>query len=171
MYNVHSMLHLAEDAAWFGSLDACATFPFENYLHKLKKMVRSGRNALSQVVKRIHELENGPCKMNQAKLKSTIFTNKPDNVYILDDSSCCEVVALSHQRDDDGNQKILCRVYNKMESAFSKPCDSMLIGVYQINQAISCMKFLRKGDLQTKAMMIDSRHGRHTKVLGILHEF
>lgn len=171
VYNVHCMLHLAEDAGWFGSLDACAAFPFENYLYRIKKMVRSGKNPLSQVVKRIHELEHDPGKINPSKLKSTIiYTNTPDNVYFLEDSSCCEVVALTHQIDDDGNQKILCRVYNRIESDFNEPCDSRVIGVYRINTSRSCMKFLTKGDLQTKAMMVDSRGRRHATALAILHE-
>ena len=79
--------------------------------------------------------------------------------FFLEDSSCCEVVALTHQRDGDGNQEILCRVYNKIESDFSEPCDSRIIGVYQISTTSSCMKFVTKGDLQTKAMMVDSRGG------------
>ncbi|KAK3868236.1 hypothetical protein Pcinc_026365 [Petrolisthes cinctipes] len=171
VYNVHCMLHLAEDACWFGSLDACAAFPFENYLYRIKKMVRSGKNPLSQVVKRIHELENDPGKMNPSKFKGTIiYTNRPDNVFFLEDSSCCEVVALTHQRDDDGNQKILCRVYNRIESDFSEPCDSRIIGVYRINTTSSCMKFLTKGNLQTKAMMVDSRGRRRATALAILHE-
>ncbi|RUM32356.1 MAG: hypothetical protein DSY42_01170 [Aquifex sp.] len=68
------------------------------------------------------------------------------------------------------NAQILCRVYNRTESDFSEPCDSRIIGVYRINTTSSCMKFLTKGDLQTKAMMVDSRGGRHATALAILHE-
>lgn len=43
LYNVHSMVHLASDE--------CSAFSFENYLHQLKRQVRSGRSPLSQIVK------------------------------------------------------------------------------------------------------------------------
>ena len=109
--------------------------------------------------------------MNITRFKDTICTNKPDNVFLLEDSSCCEVVALTNQKDDDGNQKIMCRVYSKTESDFTEPCDSRLIGAYRVNASISCMKLLTKRDLQTKAMMVDSRNGRHFTVLAVLHEF
>lgn len=103
-------------------------------------------------------------RMNLAKFKDNIiYTNRPDNVFFVKDSSCCEVVALTHQRDYDGNQKILCRVY-QTESDFR------IIGVYRIITAHSCMKFLTKGDLQTKAMMMDCRGRRHAIALAILHE-
>ncbi|KAA0714612.1 hypothetical protein E1301_Tti020310 [Triplophysa tibetana] len=37
VYNVHSLVHLASDANVYGGLDECSAFPFENYLHQLKK--------------------------------------------------------------------------------------------------------------------------------------
>lgn len=37
VYNVHSLLHLSFDAKIFGMLDNISSFPFENYLMKLKK--------------------------------------------------------------------------------------------------------------------------------------
>ena len=38
VYNVHSMNHLASEAKYYGGLDTCSSFPFENYMYKLKKM-------------------------------------------------------------------------------------------------------------------------------------
>ena len=36
VYNVHSMIHLADVVEVFGSLDGCSSFPFENHMQKLK---------------------------------------------------------------------------------------------------------------------------------------
>lgn len=43
VYNIHSMIHLSAEAMKFGCLDACSAFPFENFLGKLKRLVRSGK--------------------------------------------------------------------------------------------------------------------------------
>lgn len=39
VYNVHCLLHIASDVEQFGSLDNFSAFRFENYLHKIKKLV------------------------------------------------------------------------------------------------------------------------------------
>jgi len=39
-YNVHSLIHLSQDAKKFGVLDNFSSFSYENYLQHLKKIVQ-----------------------------------------------------------------------------------------------------------------------------------
>lgn len=53
-YNVHSIIHLPEDAKKYGVLDSFSSFPYENFLQHLKKIVRPGRSPLVQLYNRIN---------------------------------------------------------------------------------------------------------------------
>ena len=55
VYNVHSLIHLAADVQNFGPLDSFSAFPFENFLGKLKKLVRKPNLPLQQVIRRLSE--------------------------------------------------------------------------------------------------------------------
>lgn len=55
MYNIHNLVHLADDAQHFGSLDNFSAFPIENYLGMLKKLVRKAHPPLQQVIRRLGE--------------------------------------------------------------------------------------------------------------------
>ncbi|XP_037791319.1 uncharacterized protein LOC119586651 [Penaeus monodon] len=55
VYNVHCLIHLPQDARVFGSLDNISCFPFENFLGKIKKLVRKPSQPLQQVVHRLTE--------------------------------------------------------------------------------------------------------------------
>lgn len=57
VYNVHSLLHIADDALKFGSLDNISAFEFESHLCFLKKAIRGNNLPLQQVVKRVKEWE------------------------------------------------------------------------------------------------------------------
>lgn len=39
VYSVYGLIHLASDAKQFGTLDNISSFPFENFLQKLKKFL------------------------------------------------------------------------------------------------------------------------------------
>ncbi|KAF0705243.1 Uncharacterized protein FWK35_00037581, partial [Aphis craccivora] len=54
-YNVHSIIHLANDAKKYGVLDNFSAFPFENYLQHVKKIIQSGPAPLVQLYNRIKE--------------------------------------------------------------------------------------------------------------------
>lgn len=58
IYNTHILSHLSSDANKYGSLDSVSSFVFENYLGHLKLLLKSGKNPLQQVARRIIENNN-----------------------------------------------------------------------------------------------------------------
>ena len=55
VYNVHNVIHLADDARKYGVLDNVSAFCFENFLGKLIRLVRKPSKPLEQVVRRLLE--------------------------------------------------------------------------------------------------------------------
>ncbi|XP_063216426.1 uncharacterized protein LOC134527571 isoform X1 [Bacillus rossius redtenbacheri] len=70
VYNFHDLLHLADDVANFGKLDHFSAFPFENFMKKIKNMVRAPNNPLQQVVKRLGE--DASCCLKTTKQSSVV---------------------------------------------------------------------------------------------------
>ena len=55
VYNVHGLIHIADDAKLFGQLDLISAFPFENFLGQIKKLVRKPQHVVTQVLRRLSE--------------------------------------------------------------------------------------------------------------------
>ncbi|XP_065650340.1 uncharacterized protein LOC136078495 [Hydra vulgaris] len=51
VYNIHSLLHIADDAKKYGPLDNCSSFKYESYLGQLKKLVRMSQSPCAQIAK------------------------------------------------------------------------------------------------------------------------
>ena len=153
----------------YKSLDNCSAFPFENYLHHLKRLVRSGRNPLVQIVKRPGELDNFKSIDKQEHQK--IYIKRPNNAYVLSNSSCCEEVDMSRELDENQRKRYLCRVYERVVPLFINPCDSRLIGALKAHRQYSSMKHLSENTLNRKAIMIDNQMGTAVIFLAVLHDF
>ncbi len=52
VYNVHGLVHLANDASRFGVLDDYSAFVFESFLGTLKRLIRKPNFPLQQVMRR-----------------------------------------------------------------------------------------------------------------------
>jgi len=99
VYNVHSLTHLAAEAVTFGSLDSCSGFPFENYLQQMKRLVRSGRNPLVQIAKRLGEMK--PPKAVNLQNTVSVSSNLKNNVYITANAIGCQQPSNRNQSSGD----------------------------------------------------------------------
>ncbi|XP_077516781.1 uncharacterized protein LOC144127763 [Amblyomma americanum] len=90
VYNVHMMCHIADDCLIYGPLDNVSAFPFENCLGQIKRLLRSNKNPLEQVSRRLSELGNSPRELplrapprdvSSLKAAYTAFWNlRPSNI-------------------------------------------------------------------------------------------
>lgn len=56
--NIHNLSHLSDDVKRFGPLNTFNTYPFEGKLFKIGRMLHSGNLPLSQVAKRLIEIDS-----------------------------------------------------------------------------------------------------------------
>lgn len=53
--NQHNLVHVVDEVRRFGTLNTFSSYPFESHLFQIKKLVRSGRLPLNQIINRITE--------------------------------------------------------------------------------------------------------------------
>lgn len=158
--NVHNLLHLCDDARRFGTLDSFSNFGLENYLQKLKKLVRKPNNILSQIMRRLSEISNADKSPvnNENNESSYIFGKKHNNDILIDDciSPQYQEIHFSNCKLDLTKRNCCCKLkcgsiveifnfaynplskqtmvigkqYLTIENFFNKPCDSSVINVY-----------------------------------------
>ena len=158
VYNVHMMMHVADDAARFGSLDQCSGFPFENYLFKLKRMVKSGKGVLNQMVNRLREHNSLPETRPARPTCHAISAKSPENAYILSNNRCGVVEGVVDE-GPDGRQYYV-HVYSNPQPLFKDPCKSVELGIYKFtprapNRPMSEGRYLSQRHFLHKAIKRD----------------
>jgi len=72
-YNVHNLIHLANDVHKFSSLDHFSCFPFKNNMMCFRKMVRKPSLQLQQIYNRYMENQNSGLKKFQGSTATIIY--------------------------------------------------------------------------------------------------
>lgn len=161
-HNVHSLLHLAADVTQFGPLDNFSSFAFENYMQKIKSLIRKSDKPLQQIVKRIAESNLLECKKNSKPVENIVLTQehsegpllpnhfhyiqykmlelKDKNFTIKLTLADCyfqmlegEIVKVFNILSCDSEIVVLGRSYHDKKSFFRYPCDSSLLGIFVVN--------------------------------------
>lgn len=79
--NVHNLCHMIDDVKVFGPLPSFSCYPFENALHEIKMLLRSGNKPLSQAAKRLTEISDSEfVKGNFSKMYPIINTRSCVNI-------------------------------------------------------------------------------------------
>ena len=173
VYNVHSLLHLHEDAFIHGSIEKCSCFVFENYLQKLKYLVKSGKNTIVELSNRIQEQIKMPIRYD-----SLNFNNKknPNNCFFINNKYICEVLEDDLSLDVDYATHSKCRIYNrkwtfyvrklnKDDLKIANDFDTSILSCYESNIKYSEIKIIDNNDIKHKGLIIKNLHNYHNNIV------
>ena len=169
-YNVHNLIHLPEDVEIHKSgLESLSAFRFENFLHRIKKMIRKTTQPLSQIVKRVTEMNANEYQMIAKDIKTKIQSNKKNDKnswFLLKNNSICEIVKLNH----DGTMRANLYSFTKARSYFTEPLDSKLLHICFLPRSLKFKKVnnITEGDIFKKFVSIPENSGR--LLVPMLHE-
>lgn len=179
VYNVHTLCHLSNDVKRFGALDSYSAFPFENYLGKLKSLIKSPQRPLEQIIRRLFEIdhidnvdsttiENTKCLMEHhngpltfgisvcSQFKKLSLKNCILSIfsYNSSDSYCITkenyVVQIHNILKVNNKILILGKKYNEYDSFFTYPQNSKDLNIYCLNKLSTTLELWNIYDIVTK---------------------
>ena len=158
VYNVHGLIHLHEDVSHFNcSLNDISCFPFENYLQKIKKHVRSGLSPLEQVTRRLSEIEQSGLNTSKLLPKAVVSVKEKDCCFLLKDDR----FAFVRQKNVDGT--LACEILEQRHTSsfFEEPCSSKLLNIVWTGngQGRRRNELLRETDLFRKVVCLRQESG------------
>ncbi len=179
--NVHNLIHLTDDVRNFGPLDSFSAYPFENFLQKIKNLVRKSAKPLQQIVKRLSELEinkvivpnlqeeevalydehySGPTYNIVGKqYKSMKFKfwklgrTKPNNCVYLNDQSI--VIIENFVKRNNAQLFIVGRKFENVSDLYPFPINSSQLGIYVVIQ-LGNLDVWALSDINCKGFIIPS---------------
>jgi hypothetical protein len=158
-YNMHCLIHLADDAKLYGKLDNVSAFPFENFMQTLKRNVRSKSSQLKQVFNRVQEsvqlVQAGIPNNNVFSIQNEYFhvsSNVGDNCFLSKAFSIVLVVGIDSSQGDD-ESKIVSKVFLTKSSVKHYPIDSRSLHMYKVS-GLSEERVFRRHDFLRKCVLI-----------------
>ena len=145
----HSLIHLADDAIRFGSLNNCNAFCFENYMQVLKKMLRGKSHYLQQAVNRLHEYEHLSGVLCSQK-DTDRFDIKPDNAngfIVTKSGDFCRVV-------DQKPSGYIVNVYRRSVAVGDYACNSMLLHISFLSDLCCTSKLVQYSEIHKKCVCL-----------------
>lgn len=188
VYSIHSLIHLAGDVLIHGALDTFSCFGFENYLRKLKRLLRNSRLPLMQIVRRLSEIDAMQSAMNRTNrlnerhenlksfdtFSSIIPLSKTDSYVIVPRARCpiiIKITAMDASSVTGYALKIEKRRNGEVNEFYSSPVKASDLGIYQVcglirkkrwnkNEIKTAVKavFLRKNIKRDYGLMIPLLH-------------
>lgn len=188
---------MATDVKNLGNLNTISCFTFENYLGKLKKLVRSPTNPHAQLCRRIyerishfknkipvmylepkHKHSNGPTLrivtdliFQYKNLKTPTYvlsTSFPDNCISLEGDIVVQVANILFLEDQ--SYSLICR-YLKVSEFYNYPFSSKLLNIFKVSDISSEAEEFSFKLVKHKNMLLPTYESGTHIVYPLLHEF
>ena len=165
-YNMHSLVHLSEDVKIHGKLDNFSAFPFENYMQKLKRLVRKKNDHLIQLVNRLHEIDShSSLNSNVGKpsirdcygskfciIKGIRYSvNSGDDCFLTK----CENVVIIQRIDTSSRDgvKFICQYFKDKNKLSHYACNSKLLSIFVVGRLSKRTKVFQVNDFEKKCVL------------------
>lgn len=176
-YNIHCLLHLADDVKEFGPLDDFSAFPYENNMTYFREACRKPHQHLQQIVKRRAERNcvssdhhsneistlipgqpwkgilptsvNSDCRQYKSIKceRFSISLNGKDDTLMLQDSTICIVQNII---ENDNDYFFLIKTFQRVESCFDVGIPSSAVGMYRCSVLIDDLKLVNVSEFYRK---------------------
>ena len=181
VYNVHCLIHLANDVKRLGPLDNFSSFPYENKLGQLKKMIRKPQFPIQQIVYRLAEkqhVKSTTCNhQSSATVVKTEHSSGPvlaayrsyrqyrclktknfkislstgNNCILTTDGSPALVENIL---TDDDSIVLICQHFASASDAISYPLQSSRLGMYKVSHRMTDLVAVPLCSVTQKCVML-----------------
>jgi len=185
-HNIHGLLHLCDDYQQFGPLDTCSSFLFENYMKKLKSLVRKADQPLQQVINRYSEINsidknksfdlmnhtdkpelkqphnNGPItkNINGQQYYTLIFSQFKINVKFNKDCTILtntgEVVKCLNIIQASDEILLIGKKYETLLPFFTEPINSTILEIFILHNLSLDLNCWKLTDIKKKLMVLEN---------------
>ena len=183
-YNVHGLVHLGDEVKRFGQLDSVSSFPYENYLGKIKRLLKKPNSPLQQIVRRLSEQSTKCAKVEVSCVKQEHsegplhdcitsqceyqykelvhgrlhikLTSPGDRFVLLKDTSIVSVENIV--RTTSGSIGLLCRQFRVVQDFFSYPLPSREIGIFRLGDLGKKLTFHSLSEVVQKVVVLPQKH-------------
>jgi hypothetical protein len=176
VYNVHGLVHLAKEVELFGSLENVSSFPYENYLSKLKRMVRKPEFPLQQIIRRLSEqvfvekdaisypllkaahmegslvdsLIDGDQFKSVLTQKYKVKINGKDNCFQVDG----KISLITNIVKKNEDVFLVLKTFRQKKNFFTYPLESMLLGIAEVSQLDVGYRTAKLHEIEAKCVLL-----------------
>ena len=181
VYNIHGLIHLANDVEKFGPLENFSAFVFESFLGRLKRLVRKPNYPLQQVIRRLSEncgqfcikeniAVNGIVKKNHLKgplprnvcgylqfneihLPSAFLSlSQGDNCVMIGKKAALVRNIICESIEDE--KSIVYEEFLTVSNFFNTPLESKDLFIYAVSNLSGTLKVCKISDITCKCVLL-----------------